>query len=71
MRHDATTHDVVLACGNDLKRKFRIYGRSMPGHGDTIVLPVDGRLISARVAVRPEEPKMKRSIDAELVALVE
>jgi len=43
----------------------------MPGHGDTIVLPVDGRLISARVAVRPEEPKMERSIDAELVALVE
>lgn len=71
MRHDATTHDVVLACGNGLKRKFRIYGRSMPGHGDAIVLPVDGRLISARVAVRPEEPKMERSIDDELIELVE
>ena len=67
MRHDAATYDVVLACGNGHKRKFRIYGRSMPGRGDTIALPVDGRLISARVTVRSESPEMDQSVEAELV----
>ena len=69
MRHDATTHDVVLAWGNGLKRKFRIYGRSKPWHGDTIALPVDGRLISARVTVHSERPEMDQSVEAELVEL--
>ena len=45
MRHDAVTHDFVLARGDGSKRKFRIYGRPMPENGDTIALPVDGRLI--------------------------
>jgi hypothetical protein len=70
MRHDAVTHDVVLACGNGLKRKFRIYGRPMPGHGDTIALPVDGRLISARVTVHSERQEIDQSVEAELVELV-
>ena len=69
MRHDAVTHDVVLACRNGLKRKFRIYGRPMPGNGDTIALPVDGRLIKARVIVRPRKPEMEQSVDTELVEL--
>jgi hypothetical protein len=71
MRHDATTHDVVLACGSGLRRKFRIYGRPMPGNGDTIALPVDGRLITARVTVRSEKPEIAQSVEAELVELVE
>jgi hypothetical protein len=62
MRQDAVTHDVVLANGHGPKRKFRIYGRPMPGNGDIIALPVDGRLISARVTVRSD-----KSVDAELV----
>ena len=70
MGHDAVTHDVVLARGDGPRRKFRVYGRQMPGNGDTIALPVDGRLISARVTVRSERPE-DRSVDAELVERVE
>jgi hypothetical protein len=48
MTHDAVTHDVVLARGDGSKRKFRVFGRPMPGYGDTITLPIDGQLIRAR-----------------------
>jgi hypothetical protein len=65
MTHDAVTHDVVLALGDGPKRKFRIYGRPMPGSGDIIALPVDGRLINARVIVHSE--KLRMEVDAELV----
>jgi hypothetical protein len=51
MTHDAVTHDVVLARGDGSTRKFRVYGRPMPGSGDTITLPVDGQVIRARVTV--------------------
>jgi hypothetical protein len=71
MTQDAVTHDVVLARGDAPKRKFRIYGRPLPGNGDIIALPVDGRLISARVTVRSEKPDMEQSVDAELVELAE
>jgi hypothetical protein len=71
MTHDAVTHDVVLARGDGSRRKFRVYGRSMPGCGDTTTLPVDGQVIRARVTVSSEKPKMDQSIDAELVELVE
>ncbi len=71
MTHDAVTHDVVLARGDGSRRKFRVYGRSMPGCGDTITLPVDRQVIRARVTVSSEKPKMDQSIDAELVELVE
>jgi len=43
------THDVVLIRTGWFCKEFRIYGRPMPNGGDTITLPVDGRLISARV----------------------
>ena len=71
MGHDAVTHDVVLVRGDAPRRKFRVYGRPMPGNGDTIALPVDGRLINARVTVRSEKPEIEQSVDAELVELVE
>jgi hypothetical protein len=71
MTHDAVTHDVVLSRGDGSKRKFRVYGRPMPGYGDTITLPVDGQLIRARVTVSSEKPEMDRSVDADLVELVE
>jgi len=71
MRQDAVTHDVVLARRDGPKSKFRIYGRPMPGNGDIIALPVDGRLISAHVTVRSEKPDMEQSVDAELVELAE
>ena len=67
MRHNAATHDVVLARGDGSKRKFRIYGRPMPEDGDTIGLPVDGRLVSARVTVRSQNAEVDQTVDAELV----
>ena len=70
MTNDAVTHDVALAIGNGSKRKVRIYGRPMPGYGDTITLPLDGQLIRARVTVSSDGPK-DQSVDAELVELVE
>jgi hypothetical protein len=69
--HDAVTHDVVLPRGDGSKRKFRVYGRPMPGYGDTITLPVDGQLIRARVTVSSDKPETDQSVDAELVELVE
>ena len=71
MTNDAVTHDVALAIGNGSKRKFRIYGRPMPGYGDTITLPVDGQLIRTRVTVSSNKPEKDQSVDAELVELVE
>ena len=71
MTHDAVTHDVVLAIGDGSKRKFRVYGRPMPGYGDTITLPVEGQVIRARVTVSSDKPKKDQSVDAELVEVVE
>jgi hypothetical protein len=61
----------MLAGGDGSKRKFRVYGRPMPENGDTIALPVDGRLINARVTARSAESEMDQSVDAELVELIE
>ena len=71
MGHDAVTHDVVLAYGDGSRRKFRVYGRPMPGAGDTIALPVDGRVIRARATVHSERPEIDQSVEAELAELVE
>jgi hypothetical protein len=70
MRRDAETHDVVLTRGDGPKRKFRIYGRPMPGIGEVITLPVDGQLIRARVTVCSKKPAMGEAADAEVVELV-
>jgi hypothetical protein len=70
MRRDAETHDVELARGDGPKRKFRIYGRPMPGIGEVITLPVDGQLIRARVTVCSKKPAMGEAADAEVVELV-
>ena len=64
--HDAMTHDVVLARGDGSIRKFRVYGRPMPGKGDIITLPVDGQLITARVRAPSENPEVvKEMVDYE------
>lgn len=70
MTHDAVTHDIVLVRGDGSKRKLRIYGRPVPGSGDTITLPVDGQLIRTRVTVSSDKPEKHQSVDAELVELV-
>ena len=71
MTHDAVTHDVVLARGDGSTRKFRVYGRPMPGYGDTIAVPGEGQVIRARVTVSPEKLEMDQSVYAELVELAE
>ena len=68
--HDPVTHDIVLIRADGSKRNFRVYGRTMPEYGDTITLPVDGRLIKARVTVCADKPQVDQSVDAELLELV-
>ena len=63
MTHDARTHDVVLTRSDGSVRKFRIYGRPMPGKGDVITLPVDGHLITARVSAPSEIPEVVKQMD--------
>ena len=65
------THDVVLARRDGSIRKFRIYGRPMPGKGDVITLPVDGQLITARVAAPSENPQVVKAADYEARELAE
>jgi hypothetical protein len=69
--HDARTHDVVLTRSDGSVRKFRVYGRPMPGKGDVITLPVDEHLITARVCAPSEIPAVVNQMDyaaRELVA---
>jgi len=69
--HDAMTHDVALTRGDGSIRKFRIYARPMPGQGDVITLPVDGQLITARVAALSENPEAVKEMDYEARELAE
>ena len=71
MTHDARTHDVVLTRTDGSLRKFRIYGRPMPGKGDVITLPVDGQLITASVSVLSENLEVVKEIDYEARELAE
>jgi len=69
--HDAMTHDVVLARRDGSIRKFRIYGRPMPGYGDNITLPVDGQLTTARVRAPSENnPEVVNEMDYEALELL-
>jgi hypothetical protein len=61
--HDARTHDVVLTRSDGSVRKFRVYGRPMPGNRDVITLPVDGHLITARVSAPSEIPELVKQMD--------
>jgi hypothetical protein len=71
MTHDARTHDVVLTRRDGSVRKFRIYGRPMPGKGDAITLPVDGHIITARVSAPSENPEVVREMDYDARELAE
>ena len=59
------THDVILTRKDGSVRNFRVYDRPTPYAGDTITLPVDGRLIKARVrgesSVPLKQPEMVQS----------
>jgi hypothetical protein len=69
--HDARTHDVVLSRRDGSTRTFRIYGRPMPRNGEIIALPVDGRLITARVSPPSEKPEVVKAADYEARELAE
>ena len=56
MRRGPETHDVALARGDGPDRKFRIYGRPIPGIGEVITLPADGQLI--RAPARSRAPRV-------------
>ena len=71
MTHDARTHDVVLTRRDGSVRKFRIYGRPMPGKGDAITPPVDGHRITARASAPSENPEMVKERDYEARELAE
>jgi hypothetical protein len=71
MTHDARTHDVVLTRRDGSVRKFRIYGRPMPGKRDGITLPVDGQLITGCVSAPSENPKVVKEMDYEARELAE
>ena len=42
-------HDVVLTCSDGSVRNFRIYGRAALRVGEIVTLPIDGKLIRARI----------------------
>jgi hypothetical protein len=42
-------YDVMLTRRDGSIRHFRIYGRPTPEFGDLLSLPLDGRLIKARI----------------------
>jgi hypothetical protein len=69
--NDARTHDVVLTRRDGSVRKFRIFGRPMPGKEDAITLPVDGQLITARVSAPSENPEVVKEMDHEARELAE
>jgi hypothetical protein len=69
--HDARTHDVVFTRSDGSVRKFRIYGRPMPGKRDVITLPVDGQLITARVSAPSENPEVLKEMDYQVRELAE
>ena len=71
MQNGALVHDVLLLCSDGSKRLFRIYGRPLPESGETITLPVDGRLIKARVPISPAQAKTKQWANAAVVELAE
>jgi hypothetical protein len=60
MSHD---YDVVLTRKDGSVRNFRIFGQSMPKGGDVITLPLEGRLINARVSEPLQVSGMDRSVD--------
>jgi hypothetical protein len=42
-------HDILLTRKDGSARRFRIYGSGRPNLGDIVTLPIDGRMIKARV----------------------
>jgi hypothetical protein len=68
---NSLVHDVLLVRTDGSKRAFRIYGRPLPKSGQTITLPVEGRLIQARVPVLSPQANTEWWADAAAVELAE
>jgi hypothetical protein len=56
-------YDVVLTRKDGSVRNFRIFGQPIPSGGDIISLPVDGRVIKARINEPSQGSEMHRSVD--------
>lgn len=55
-------YDILLTCADGSVRKFRIYGREAPRLGETVTLPIDGKMVRARI---------HKTTGAEIVASVD
>jgi hypothetical protein len=71
MKNGGSVHDVLLLRKDGSKRIFRIYGSPLPGSGETITLPVGGRLIKARAPVSSAQAETGQWADAAVVELLE
>ncbi len=56
-------YDVVLTRKDGSVRNFRIFGQPTPSGGDIITLPVDGRVIKARINEPSYGSEMDQSVD--------
>jgi hypothetical protein len=45
----AMVHDVIVTRADGSVRKFRIFGRAALHAGEMVTLPIDGRLVKARI----------------------
>lgn len=71
MKNGGLVYDVLLARSDGSKRIFRIYGRPLPEAGEAITLPVDGRLIRARVPFSSAHAQTDHRLDAAMVEFVD
>jgi hypothetical protein len=62
-------HDLRLTRKDGSIRYFHIYGRAAPKDGETIALPIDGKLVKASVKGSPEGSEAAIAVDAEAVEL--
>ena len=56
-------YDVALTRKDGSVRSFRIFGQPTPSEGDIIALPVDGRVIKARINEPSLGTEMDQSVD--------
>jgi hypothetical protein len=56
-------YDVALTRKDGSVRNFRIFGQPAPSEGDIITLPVDGRVIKARINEPSQGSEMDQSVD--------
>ena len=56
-------YDVVLRCKDGSVRNFRIYGQPKPNGGDIISLPIEGRVVKARIGESSQGSEISQSVE--------